>query len=259
MSQEAKSTPTLAPVIQASELALHFLELLEDDQVLTKLRRALYPRELSDKLDSLQTTIISLTNQIQEKDVVIASMQAQITKLEDDLDAQQQYSRRPNLRIHGIPEPAGDSDENTDAIILDVVNNKIKLRPKISIDDIAASHRVGPKPQQAQSSVNTEEEGTHNPQRAARPLMVRFANVRVRNLVFRSRTNLKDRNATASNAIYVNEDLTQARARLLKDCRRLKKEKRINDCWSWNGNILIKDAVNKVILVRSYRDISVYR
>ena len=65
--------------VDASELVLHFLELLEDEKVLAKLRWALYPRELADNLDSLQNTISSLTNQIQEKDVIIASMQAQIT------------------------------------------------------------------------------------------------------------------------------------------------------------------------------------
>ena len=184
-------------------------------------------------------------------------MQAQITKLEDDLDAQQQYSRRPNLRIHGIPEPAG--DENTDAIVLDVVNNKIKLRPKISIDDIAASHRVGPQPLQPQSQAAADEAGNLRPQPVARPVIVRFMNVRVRNIVYKGRTKLKDHNASATNPIYINEDLTQARARLLKDCRRLKKERRINDCWSWNGNILIKDQANKVIPVRAYRDISGYR
>ena len=86
--------------------------------------------------------------------------------MEDDFVAQQQYSRRPNIRIHGIPEPAG--DENTHAIVLDVVSNKIKLRPKISIDDIAASHRVGPEPLQAQSQAAAEKGGNRRPQRVAR-------------------------------------------------------------------------------------------
>ena len=86
-------------------------------------------------------------------------MQFQVTKLEDDLDAQHQYLRRPNLRIHGTPEPAG--DENTDAtcIVLDVVSSKIKFRSNISIDDIAASHRVGPEPLQAQSQTAADEGG----------------------------------------------------------------------------------------------------
>ena len=42
--KEVKSAYASAPVMQASELALHFLELLEDEKVLAKLRRALYPR-----------------------------------------------------------------------------------------------------------------------------------------------------------------------------------------------------------------------
>ena len=44
MSQEAKGTDTLAPMIHTSDLALHFLKLLGVEQALAKLRRALYPK-----------------------------------------------------------------------------------------------------------------------------------------------------------------------------------------------------------------------
>ena len=121
--------------------------------------------------------------------------------------------------------------------MLDIVNNEIKLRPKISIDDIATSHCVSPEQLQAQPHAVAEEGGNRHPRTVARLVIVRFTNVRVRNIVYKGCTKLKDHNASATNLIYINEDLTQTQARLLKDCQRLKKESHVNDYWSWNGNI----------------------
>ena len=74
-------------MILVSELALHILKLLKDDQAFAKLERALYPTRGTHKLDSLQTpSYISPTNQMQEKCVGAAYMQAQITKLGNQLD-----------------------------------------------------------------------------------------------------------------------------------------------------------------------------
>ncbi|KAK2176916.1 hypothetical protein NP493_631g00005 [Ridgeia piscesae] len=44
---------------------LRFLELLSDDQVVRKLKSALYPQALSDKLDTLTQTIAGLASQLE--------------------------------------------------------------------------------------------------------------------------------------------------------------------------------------------------
>ena len=41
-------------------MALKLVELLTEEHVLTKLRRALYPQEISDKIDGLNNQIINL-------------------------------------------------------------------------------------------------------------------------------------------------------------------------------------------------------
>ena len=46
--------------------------------------------------------------------------------------------------------------------------------------------------------------------------------------------------------IYINEDLTRARATLLYKARKAKREKGIVDCWSFDGRIVIKDVRGKV-------------
>ena len=54
-------------------------------------------------------------------------------------DADEQYGRRENLRIYGIPE---NENENTNNIIIDLAE---KLKVPISYHDISTSHRLGPK------------------------------------------------------------------------------------------------------------------
>ena len=56
--------------------------------------------------------------------------------------------------------------------------------------------------------------------------------------------------------IWINEDLTKKRSTLLWEFRKLKKNKKITDCWSFDGHIKVKDRFNRVISVKDSRDIS---
>ena len=61
------------------------------------------------------------------------------------------------------------------------------------------------------------------------------------------RTKLKVHNQEQRDApLYINDDLTARRAKLAFDCRLLKKERKIADCWTAYGKVLIKDLNNKV-------------
>ena len=58
--------------------------------------------------------------------------------MEESIDAQQQYSRRNCLLLHGIEETKG---EDTDNIVLEVLNNDMGLN--ISKTALDRSHRIG--------------------------------------------------------------------------------------------------------------------
>ena len=60
--------------------------------------------------------------------------------------------------------------------------------------------------------------------------------------VMRSRKQLRE----TMPDMYINEDLTRARATLLYKAGKAKREKRIFDCWSFDGRIVIKDVRGKV-------------
>ena len=70
-----------------------------------------------------------------------------------------------------------------------------------------------------------------------RQIIVQFKDYNSKVAVMRSSKML--RNAMPN--IYINEDLTQVRSALLFKARSLKREKRLTDCWSYDGRIVVKD------------------
>ena len=49
--------------------------------------------------------------------------------------------------------------------------------------------------------------------------------------------------------IFVNEDLTQHRAKLASKTRLLKKDHKITDCWTCNGRVMLNATDNAVCKV----------
>ena len=55
--------------------------------------------------------------------------------------------------------------------------------------------------------------------------------------------------------IWINEDLTKTRATLLWKARLMKNNGDIHDCWSFDGNILVKNKYNKIKKIFEQRDL----
>ena len=51
--------------------------------------------------------------------------------------------------------------------------------------------------------------------------------------------------------VYINEDLTRRRAALAKETRQLKRSRQINDCWTFNGKVVLKTVDSVVKEIRS--------
>ena len=114
-------------VCDTDEMLLRFLELLSNDQVVRKLKSALYPEELSNKLETLTLTIAGLTSQLENKERRITVLEDQVELLQSECDNLQQYSRRCNLRFHGIPETG--EGEDTTLKVLELINAKMAVTP----------------------------------------------------------------------------------------------------------------------------------
>ena len=240
MGPKQKPTKSCSDADMAGDddaLAVRLIELLNDDRVLRKLKTALYPQPLSDKIDRQNTLINQLLDQLKSSETKITTLEDRVKALEQHADRNEQYTRRSNLLFSGIPE-AG-QNEDTDQMILDVINKKMEMTPPLETVDIERSHRLGKKRDDRD-----------------RPIIVRFGSDRLRDQVIRSRSKLKtSADRRDAKPIYVNEDLTAYRAKLAFDARQLKKKGRVADTWTFNGKIVIKDKRNNISEIASADDL----
>jgi hypothetical protein len=195
---------------------------------------------LSTKISKLETEILSLSNQLLNRDQRIQQLEnenASLRLLIDDSDQRveqlEAYSRIDNLIIHGIPETYAEctsttTDTNantenssvTEAAILKFFNEKLNVN--IRSDDISVCHRL--------KKINKKA--------AFKPIIVRFTNRKARSAVLAAKKTIRDRNDCKG--IYINEHLTTTASKLFNSARQICKDKKINSAWSWNGRIFIK-------------------
>ena len=201
-----------------------FIKALQTDAVMDILKQAV--------TDKLSLEIRELKDLLKEKDHKIKQLQKQVSELENKADGLEQYSRRNSLRIFGIKEK---EFENPVDVALKIINDEMGLEMKT--DSLDRVHRVGKKPTNGSS----------------RSLLVKFTTYRDRDKVFRNRSRLKN---AETGRIYVNEDLTRLRANLVYKARKLKREKKLDDCWTHDGQVLIKDKHGRVKAVNSEADLT---
>ena len=225
-------------VLNKDSLAMTVVEILKDASILKRMKEVIFPSNLTDAIATLTDKVERLTNELCKKDVMIQKLEQRVEKLEEAADNTEQYSRRPNLRVHGIAEQA---DENTDQLIVKSVNDQMQFQPPIQPNQIERSHRLGPK---------TSADGT----KGERAIIVRFRSERVRDEVYRSRFKLKT--IQPDKRVFINEDLTARRAGLARQTRALKKEHKVNDCWTAGGNVMLKDLQNRIRHVKSTADLA---
>ena len=171
----------------------------------------------------------------------IVKLEERIDSLEMEADKRERYSRRPNLRVQGIPET---SDEVTNQLSIDTISQTMGLT-NIGENQLERGHRVGPKE-------------NRQGQPRERPIIVRFRSEAIRDSVFRARSQLKAHNLqNRGNAIYNNEDLTAKRSELAYETRQLKRNKTIMDCWTFAGKVLIKTNAGLIREVVSRKDLHI--
>ena len=125
-----------------------------------------------------------------------------------------------------------------------IVNETMGVTPPIVSADVVTSHRLGRRVPGADI------------QTRPRPVIVKFATAHVRDVVIRARRRLRE--SGDGPTVYVNEDLTRRRAALAKKTRQLKKSRKINDCWTFNGKVVVKTIDGVVKEIRSDVDLTGY-
>ena len=163
----------------------------------------------------------------------VEKLTTRITKAENDNDALEQYTRRNSLPISGIPET---EHENTDTLVYKLAN---QLNSYIGPTDIDRSHRVG-KPKNG---------GRH------RDIIVKFATYNARQKLYQNRMDLRNSEDEVAKGIFINEDLTKIRSKLLYDSRTLVRVDKLKSAYSSDGKIFVRDLKDDRHLIKTGADI----
>ena len=188
--------------------------------------------KIYESVASLTSQVSKLQKYLKKSDQKIEELKTKNEKLKQalntntlEIDNLQQYSRRENIRIHGIPEPKGKKDDGEEVVI--------ELAEKLGINiesyDIQRAHRMGRK---------------RSPRAKPRPIIARFVKYKHRNDVLLSKSKLKECNDKKFKNAFITEDLTPLRSKLLNYVKNECDGKFVL-CHTYNGRIRMKRSARE--------------
>ena len=226
---------TVEPAATSEQSPLSQITLKENDlKTIADILRNTFEPQITAMISSIVKGVLDgLTSHVKAVEKENESLRTRVAFLEAKSDAAEQYSRRNCLRIAGVPENA---TENTDTYVVELAR---AIEADVSIDDIERSHRVG------------------KPRSFGRPrdMIVKFVSYRVRRRVYGARTKTKDK---GYRGVYINEDLTKPRSRLLLKARKMVKLGQLASAWSSDGTILVRDLRDTKHRIASDSDLAVF-
>lgn len=197
-------------------------EVVNSSDFLEKLVGAIAKRVTDMVLKELEKSISFNIDAVEDLKKKLEVKEQEQKRMREDLNAKcdelEQYSRRNNVRIFGVPES---SNENCDELVLNVCK---AVGADITVRDIDRCHRVGPK----------------SPGKT-RPIIVKLTSYRYRQQIFINKRKLKGSSTT------IREDLTTTRLAILKAAI---ERFGLFNCWSHEGDIIIKKPDGSKIRVR---------
>ena len=243
------------------------IEALLNPRVLEAMTKAMTPitraleQSLTKRLDTIAATLrtmreesAQLADQCKALSAENVELKKRVELNERRVDDLERYSRCDNLIIRGLPEgtsaerasdaPASTDDAATlrnshksvEASVLTFI--KDALHVNITPADISTAHRL-----------KAGDKDT------SRPVIVRFANRRVRNEVYSARMALRN----SPSPVFVSEHLTKSDADLFYEARKLLKDKKIFAAWTQNGLVNVRfspDPNTKATIVRSRTELA---
>ena len=200
-----------------------------------------------------------LMQKMKNLEQIVTKFDNQQTNTEKQLEELEQYGRRENLEIHGIPLA---DNEDTGKIVQNVAK---ALKVQLSKSDISTSHRL------FNSNLNDQHQKllNHRDQQPSAmrrnqppPIIVRFCNRDKRNEMFSKRLKLK----SVSNEIYpkpnaeilaIRENLTKFRKFLFSEANKVKHAMCYQFLWTRQGQILLrKDSTSRIIKISNLNDLA---
>jgi len=195
---------------------------------------------LADEYDDFRAKIPETTRFSHD----ISNLKLSINEIMTKQESLEQYGRRDNLELHGIPEQ---KNENTNFIVKKFAS---KLNLKLEDQHISTSHRL-PAP--------LLKPAEHQP----RPIIVKFSNRDVRNQLYQKRSlipQITNFELPGMEFLYITENLTKYRKELFVQAKRLKQIHKYQYLWTNQGQIYMRrNANSKVIKISRPEDLASIR
>ena len=180
--------------------------------------------ELMDRVTAAEEKVNNLT----EIDMNITELEDKYSQLSAELDNLEQYTRRTNIRLYGIPE---NEEENTDVLAMNFFKDELNV--PVAKEDISRSHRIGRK-----SSPTSG--------RKPRPIIVRLARHNTKVELLTRRRLLKEKRRPFN----IQEDLTLSRRKILTYLSQDIEEGIISKVWTIDGTIFLRPSSHSSTIER---------
>ena len=198
-SSRPTGTDSLDSLTALDEVAVKICGLITENEAFRQIITDAVSIAFQKNLNSLEKKINSLKDENQF--------------LRQQVEAQEQYSRRNCLLIHGLPP--SQSPTNNDDIIKTFIKDKLNIT--ILDCDIDRCHRLGG---------------------AGEPIIIKFARHNIKSLVYKNKKKLK------GSEYLITESLTKTRKYCLEQLKELRKSGVISSYWTLDGEIYYIDSNN---------------
>ena len=172
---------------------------------------------LSTEIQALRAENANLRAENVRLSADVESLSTRVTRVESENNALEQYTRLNSIRISGIPEI---DSENTVEIVFKIAD---KLNSHIGSSDIDRSHRIG----------NPKTGGRH------RYIIVNLRRIMPGREYSSSAWNYVTVIDKDTKSIFINEDLTKKRSKLLFHARTLSRVGKLKSAYSSDGKIFV--------------------
>ena len=269
-SDESRQSTPPSPALTPAILNARLIDAIRTDSVAEALGKALLGNHnVMDELckaltpfiqltidETVKAKIDKLTNDNNILQSTVSKLSDENKKLINEVNANKQYleeldrqHRGANLIIRGVPEQSMAERASTDGGEAALPNEshtsventviefaRRELNVNIENKDIVAAYRT-----------------RKNAKEKIRPILIRFANLKIRGEILRTRKELKDKQ---NNTIYISEQLTKYASDLFYKTRKLVKNNIIQSTWTRNGLVYIRKSSNgDPLLIRSDNDL----
>ena len=216
---------------------------------------------LSDEYDDFRVKIAGSDKVGNKNEKVVSNLKQEIEQIvsrqnyiEEQLDNLEQYGRRENLEIHGVPTMR---NENTNQIVETVAK---ALNVHVTDEHISTSHRL-PVTSATPKLNSSQHQNSQDFTKLPPPIIVRFSNRDKRNELFHSKKKLRY-NPTCDFAFgnakpQIRENLTSYRKMLYNEARLAKRDLNFRFLWTSQGNICLRqDSDSRIITINSLSDLT---